>query len=141
MKPEVGDPGAVGNDVSIDRVMEALPSRVATIVSGLFREALLSPLELRRMVSDYLVSIEVAARELDYLDSQRANHIATVCHRLIDTLDEPVEQDHERLVQVAVRYFVIDDDAESDTGSLIGFDDDGLVATIIARELGLQVDA
>jgi hypothetical protein len=85
--------------------MAALPSRVATIVGRLFRQPLVSPLELRRMVSDYLVSIEVLAREPDYQDMQRANHIATTCHRLIDTLDLPVEQDHERLVQVAVRYF------------------------------------
>ena len=137
----MSDPDTPGNGVSIDRVMAALPSRVATFVGRLFGEVQVSPLELRRMVSDYLVSIEVMARELDYLDMQRANHIATLCHRLIDTLDGPVEQDHERLVQVAVRYFVIEDDAESDTESLIGFDDDCLVAIVVAKELGLQIDA
>ena len=141
MSPDAIDPGPAGHDVSIDRVMAALPARVSTIVCRLFREALVSPLELRRMVSDYLVSIEVLARELDYLDMRRVNHIATICHRLVDTLERPVEQDHQRLAQAAVRYFVIQDDAESDTESLIGFDDDCLVAITVARELGLHSDA
>lgn len=140
MKPQVVDVAAVGCDVSIDHVMAALPERVAAIVGRLFREAAVSPPELRRMVSDYLVSVEARARELDFLDLPRANHIATICHRLIDTLNGPVEKDHERLVHVAVRYFVIDDDAESDTESLIGFDDDCLVAEVVARELGLTID-
>ncbi|MGI9264538.1 MAG: hypothetical protein ACR2QU_06395 [Gammaproteobacteria bacterium] len=141
MKPQMADAATIRRDVSIDRVMAALPERVAAIVGRLFREAAVSAPELSRMVSDYLVSVEALARDVDYLDLGRANHIATICQRLIDTLKGPVEKEHERLVHVAVRYFVIDDDAESDTESLIGFDDDCLVAEVIAKELGVSIDA
>ena len=126
-------------EISIDHVMAKLPSRVGAIVDRLFREATISRAELRRLVSEYLVQVEVRAREVDYLDVPRAGHIAMICHRLIDTLRGPVEPDHARLVQAAVRYFVIDDDAESDTDSLIGFDDDCLVAEVIAAELGVSI--
>jgi hypothetical protein len=36
-----------------------------------------------------------------------------------------------------VLYFVLDEDAEADTSSLIGFDDDRLVVDTVARELGV----
>jgi uncharacterized membrane protein YkvA (DUF1232 family) len=45
-------------------------------------------------------------------------------------------EEHHRLVQAAVLYFVTDEDAESDTSSLIGFDDDRRVVRRVRTELG-----
>jgi hypothetical protein len=125
-------------DVSIDRVMQALPTRVAAIVERLFREHRSSPIELHRAVSDYRNGLEGAARDGRYIDVILATEVANLLHRLIDTLQVPVEPEHHRLVQAAVRYFVTEEDAESDRDSLIGFEDDRLVAAAVAEELGLD---
>ena len=103
-----------------------------------FREPRISQVELRRMVSEYLVELETRARETDFMDIGLATQVASLCHRLIDSLDPTVAEEHHRLVQAAVRYFLIEEDAESDTDSLIGFDDDLLVARTIAAQLGLS---
>lgn len=125
------------SEVSIDRVMQALPPRVAVIVERLFREQRSSPVELHRMVSSYLNGLTGAARSVEHLDISLAADVANLCHRMIDTLNGPVAPEHHRLVHAAVRYFVTSDDAEDDTESLIGFDDDRLVALVIAGELGV----
>ena len=45
--------------------------------------------------------------------------------------------DAERLaIQAAVRYFVLEDDAESDLNSVIGLDDDAEVVNAVLRHLG-----
>ena len=125
-------------DVSIDRVMQALPARVGAIVARQLREGRSSPIELHRTVSDYRNGLEGAARDGRYIDVILATEVANLLHRLIDTLQQPVTSEHHRLVQAAVRYFVTEEDAESDRDSLIGFEDDRLVAAAVAEELGLD---
>ncbi len=125
-------------EVSIDRVMQGLPPRVATVVERHFREHRSSPIELHRTVSDYRNGLEGAARSGRYIDVILATEVANLLHRLIDTLQGPVMAEHHRLVQAAVRYFVTEEDAESDRDSLIGFEDDRLVAAAVAEELGLD---
>lgn len=126
-----------GRDISISRVVQSLPEAVATLFDKLMREPRRSRDEMRRRVASYLVSIESLAREIDYLDIDLVERIANCCHRLIETLDEDASEDHRRLVQAAVLYFVLDEDVEGDTSSLIGFDDDRLVVEAVARELGV----
>lgn len=130
--------GKTAGDASISRVMAALPERVRRHVDYTLREPRISQVELRRMVAEYLVELESRARYADYMDIGLATEVARICHLLIDTLVQPVEEEHHRLVQAAVRYFIIEDDAESDTDSLIGFDDDRLVAETVAAVLGIS---
>ena len=129
------------DEVSIDRVMKALPPRVGLIVERLARERLSSPIELHRMVSDYRNGLEAAARSGRYLDVILATEVANLLHRLIDTIAVPVPPEQHRLVQAAVRYFVTEEDAESDQDSLIGFEDDRLVAASVAAEVGVDAGA
>jgi hypothetical protein len=128
-------------EVSIDRVMQALPPRVGLVVERLFRERRSSPIELHRMVSDYRNGLEGAARDGRYIDVILATEVANLLHRLIDTVTVPVSPEHHRLVQAAVRYFVTEEDAESDQDSLIGFEDDRLVAASVAAEVGVDAGA
>lgn len=125
-------------EVSIERVMAALPGRVAEVVERLFRERQSSPVELHRMVSDYRNAVEAAVRGGAFLDVILATQIANLLHRMIETLQHPVSAEQHRLVQAAARYFVIEHDAESDRDSLIGFEDDRLVAVAVAAELGVE---
>jgi uncharacterized membrane protein YkvA (DUF1232 family) len=138
----VNDPGHGGSDrdqeVSIARVVEFLPESIASLFDQLMREPRRSREEMRRRVASYAVSIESLARDVDYLDVDLVQRIANRCHRLIETIHDGVSEDHRRLVQAAVLYFVLDEDAEGDTSSLIGFDDDRLVVDAVARELGVD---
>ena len=130
--------GETRREVSISRVVASFPETIAALFDRLMREPRRSREEMRRRVAGYLVDIESLAREVDFVDMELVERIANRCHRLIDTLDETSSEDHRRLVQAAVLYFVLDDDAESDTGSLIGFDDDRLVVDAVASELGAE---
>jgi len=122
-------------EINISRVIAEFPETIAVIFKRLMRAPRRSREEMRRRVSGYIVQIESLAREVDYLDVDLAQYIANACHRLIDTLDGFSTEDHRCLVQAAVLYFVTDEDAEGDTSSLIGFDDDRLVAETVWREL------
>jgi len=128
-----GDPG--NPDVSIARVLGRLPVPVATIFKRLMREPRLSRQEMRRRVASYVVDLETLARAVDYIDVDLVQSIATRCFRLIDGLREQPAEDGRRLVQAAVLYFLVEDDAEGDTSSLIGFDDDRLVVDTVWEEL------
>jgi len=124
------------SEVSISRVVASLPEAIAAIFKRLMREPRLSRQEMRRRVSSYLVDLETLAREVDYIDVELVQSIAYRCQRLIDGLHERSSEEHRRLVQAAVLYFLVDDDAEGDTSSLIGFDDDRLVVDAVWDELG-----
>ena len=114
-----------------------MPESVAILFRKMMREPRRSREELRRLTAAHLLRLETAAREVDYLDVELATAIANGCHRLIDTIAPPVTEDHRRLVQAAVLYFVLDEDVEGDTTSLIGLDDDRLVVEAVCDEVAV----
>lgn len=125
--------------VAVNRVKARLPARVRDVFVPLLEEPRLSQEELRRMVVEYSAALAAVARERDYLDGELATGLAQDCHRLLDSLSREVSEEHHRLVQAAVRYYVLDADAECDTDSLIGFDDDQLVVGAVAEEIHVPV--
>lgn len=131
-----GDPHAA-QDIAIARVIVRLPGPVETVFRRMMREPRHSREELRRLVVSHLIKLEALAREVDYLDVELAAEVANRCHRLIDSIAPPVVEDHRRLVQAAILYFVLDEDVEGDTTSLIGLDDDRLVVDTVCDELGV----
>ncbi|MDH3915692.1 MAG: hypothetical protein OEU49_02095 [Chromatiales bacterium] len=122
---------------SVARVVESLPEAIAALFQRLMSGPRLSREELRRRVATYLVSVEVSSRDVDHMDVDTAQAIANRCHRLIDTLTVDSGEQHRRMVQAAVLYFVMESDAEDDRESLIGFEDDKLVVEAACRELGV----
>ena len=128
-------------EVSITRIVDQLPESVEQVFRRMMRELRRSREELRRLVATHLVRLETASRATDFIDAPLAGHIANLCHRLIDTIAPPVEEDHRRVVQAAVLYFALEEDVESDTDSLIGLDDDRLVVNAVCRELGIDTNA
>lgn len=124
-------------ELSVARVMESLPEAIAALFQRLMAGPRLSREELRRRVATYLVSVEVSSRDVDHMDVNTAQAIANRCYRLIDTLTVESGEQHRRMVQAAVLYFVMEADAEDDRESLIGFEDDKLVVETACRELGM----
>jgi hypothetical protein len=121
-----------------DRVLTSAPAGAA----GLLREYLKEPLrevsELREEVRSYLSHLEHLSTEAEFLDLTLARRIGAQCAALLEGLNPHGSEDAHRLVQAAIRYFIEDDDAEGDTTSPIGFDDDAEVVEIVARELGRE---
>jgi uncharacterized membrane protein YkvA (DUF1232 family) len=89
-------------------------------------------------VEAYLEALPEAARVHEFLDVGKARSVGARCLRLIDTLTLATPESAHRAIQAAVLYFVLDDDAESDTESVIGFDDDEQIVAAVERILGIS---
>lgn len=72
------------------------------------------------------------------MDLITASKVARQCETLIATIDSGTKEMNHRLIHAALRYFVLSQDAESDTASPVGFDDDALVVEKVAKELGRE---
>jgi len=93
--------------------------------------------ELREALRAHLEKITSAVAENEFLDLRLARAIAASVEALLDeaaTRDEHAR----RLVQAAVRYFLLDDDAEHDLESVCGLDDDAAVCNAVASALGRE---
>ena len=110
---------------------------IQRIVEQLSQEELTSPQVLADELETYVQDIRNTSRS-EFFDLQTANRVTVLCRRLLDALPaDPPERQH-RLTQLAIRYFVLEEDAEDDNDSLIGFDDDLQVAITVIEELGLH---
>ena len=69
---------------------------------------------------------------------ETAHRVTVLCRQLLDALPTNPEDKQHRLTQLAISYFVLEEDAEDDNESLIGFDDDLQVAIAVIEELGLH---
>lgn len=69
-------------------------------------------------------------------DPQLARSLAEASLKLLGTLNDDTPDQTRRMVQAAVRYFVIEEDADSDLGSILGLDDDAEVLNAVLRRLG-----
>lgn len=108
---------------------DELLSDTKAIVAVLLEEPLYPVEELQR---------DIAAYESEITAAPAADHelgLALV-ERSAALLEAAVCEHTHRLAQVAVRYFVMDDDGEDDLATAFGFDDDVEVFNAIACELG-----
>lgn len=112
-----------------------IPREAAAMFARLCSEPSVSVEVLRSELREHLVRISGALAANEFLDGALATAIAKAAEGL---LDESVGRDsHDRaLVQAAVRYFVLDDDADHDLESVCGLDDDAAVCNAVARALG-----
>ena len=120
------------------RVLGAASPAIATVLRGILDEPIRDVSELREEVRSYLAKLRDLSGDLEFLDLALAQHLAVRCVALIDGLGPDSPPETQRLVQAAARYFVEDDDAEGDTISPIGFDDDAEVIELVAREIGRE---
>lgn len=103
------------------------------VVSRLLGERLQDVEALRAQVEQHHVHVRHDAGPLTDLDAAAALHEATLS--LLDrTSDASVRV--RRLAQVAVRYFVLQDDGDDDLHSPYGFDDDVEVFNAVVRAIG-----
>ena len=94
-----------------------------------------SPEELGKRTERYLEELRTRAARSEFLDLSTATQVARGCLELVRRLGESPEASRHRVVQAAVDYFTLEDDAEADS-SIVGFDDDLEVLLVTATVLG-----
>ncbi len=120
----------------MEKLLSELPSDASQLMRDLLTEDLIPVPRLRSELAEHLAQLKEHASTHEFIDLDTASLLNSVCHRLLDQLTESSSEDHRRMVQVAVRYFILDEDAESDLHSPIGFDDDARVVRAVAAAVG-----
>jgi len=115
--------------------LEGIPPSAASTFERLLGVAARDADVLRRSVDRYLETIIEAAQTRTHLDTTLAGAIATSCHALIDELPTASEENGRRIV-AAVEYFLLPRDGEGDLAYIDGLDDDAMVVTAVASNLG-----
>lgn len=121
-----------------EAVLAQVPASIADRLRPLLEERPVPEAVLRSELRSYLGGVVRRAREQPLLDLPMARDLADRCGALLDGLAADAPELHRRLVQAALRYFILDDDVESDTGSMTGFDDDAIVVDVVARAVGRE---
>jgi hypothetical protein len=134
------DPDSPGPlfDTPLDRAVANLPAETREFVRTLASEPRRSAQELLGEVRSYLKELEGLAESLEFLDLATARRLAVQCEALLSGDTDTFSDETHHLIQIAVRYFVEDEDGEGDTTSLVGFDDDAEVIVAIAKAVGRE---
>ncbi|MBW2524060.1 MAG: hypothetical protein JRI23_07790 [Deltaproteobacteria bacterium] len=107
---------------------------------SLWRQLLSQPLvpisELQSELRRYQQSLARSAQWSDEVDPVLARSLGNACVKLLSTVTDETEPAARQAIQAAVRYFILEDDAESDLDSVIGLDDDAEVLNAVLAYLG-----
>lgn len=117
--------------------IRGLPPVAREVFERLMNEPLRDIEDLRNEVREYVVVIETAARENPYVDDVLARDIARVCEGLFDAVNDRTPAWVRRQIQAAARYFVTEEDGDSDL-AIGGLDEDAAVANAVAQHLGRE---
>ena len=122
----------------LDRLLRGAPVEARPLLQALWETEVQSVDTMRTEVAAYRDTLADLQTRHEFLDRSTADRIALQLDSLLSWLGAHPNPDSARLIHVAVRYFVEDDDGESDFDSPIGFDDDAEVVEAVARMLGQQ---
>jgi hypothetical protein len=115
--------------------IEGIPPVARATFDALMKEPLREPDALLREVALYVEMIESAAVDNPYVDNDLGRSIARVCDGLLHGMSSTLPEHTRRQIQAAVRYFVTEDDGDSDL-AIGGLDEDAAVANAVAAHLG-----
>ena len=117
--------------------MDGIPAAAKPLWSQLVVAELKPVHELFTEVKAYENALAQRAewRDTD-VDPALARALVEASSRLLGTLNDDTPETTRRMVQAAVRYFVIEDDADSDLDSILGLDDDAEVMNAVLVKLG-----
>jgi len=95
----------------------------------------LAAMELRQEIINHVEDFHKALKYNEFLDIDTAIRIAKVLINLLDNYDS-YPKSHQKLIVGAARYFVSPHDADPDTTSLLGLDDDAAVLNYVLDTIG-----
>lgn len=134
-----GDPASGGTDQRPPRVRSeeslSLDPEIQVIYHELLDEPLERPISLQYEISGYLTMLSTTSEPASARDARIARSIAERLQVLLDYVSsENMGREALRLVQAAVRYFTVAEDAIPDSTEG-GFDDDAAVFNFVATRL------
>ena len=100
---------------------------------GLLTDEELTALSIE--IVDHVDEIRRALRHNEFLDVDTAERLASVLQLLLGEYDQFGASEKE-LIAGAARYFVHSHDADPDTGSVLGLDDDTAVLNYVVEAIG-----
>lgn len=118
-----------------DPILARLLSDSRPVVERLLAEPPWSVTQLRADLDAFDETLGENASTLADLDTAQA--LILGCHALLDLVKQPDERAR-RLLHVAIRYVVLEEDGDGDLDSPFGFDDDVEVFNAVVAELGLD---
>lgn len=117
-------------------VPAGIPAEARNRFQELLHEPLMAPEVLLKEVDDCVGMVRRVVMEGAPLDVSMVERLADQAREMVGRAGTDAPEPQRRMVQAAVRYFVLADDAEGDLVSLMGFDDDALVLEAVAAQLG-----
>ena len=112
-----------------------IPTLAREVFDRLMTEPLRDPEDMRRECALYMQVIENAAAQNPYVDDDVGREIARICDALLAAVDDDTPDHTRRQIQAAARYFVTEEDGDSDL-AIGGLDEDAAVANAVAEHLG-----
>lgn len=123
----------------LPETLPGVPEEARELFAVLVSERPLTRASLEREVLGYIQLVRGERRAGRGVDARLADALAEASLALLEHLDdEGCSDEHRRLIQAAVRYFVLEEDADGDFSSPSGFDDDAAVMNAVARHLGRE---
>ncbi|MEM9693857.1 MAG: hypothetical protein AAGA56_15020 [Myxococcota bacterium] len=117
--------------------LKGIPDVARPLWTKLVAEDLLPVHELFASVRSYRESLARRAQVADTaVDLKLVDALTDTSLELLGSLQDDTPEQTRRLVQAAVRYFVIEDDADRDLDSILGLDDDAEVLNAVVAHLG-----
>ncbi len=127
------------SDLSSLESLEGIPEAAMPLWKQLVNEPIRPVHALFKELRDYQQTISQRSqwRNAD-VDRDLANGLMDASLQMLSILKDDTAEDERRLVQAAVRYFIIEDDADSDLDSILGLDDDAQVVNAVLKHLGRE---
>ncbi len=119
------------------RVLAAIDPDTGEAICSFLDEPLVATEDLAELTRVYFKQLESLAETGEEIDLDRVIELAVRCERLLDELDDSMPEDHQRLIQAAIRYFVDNEDVDGDLDMVNGINDDGSVIEAVALTLGM----
>ncbi len=111
-----------------------LPHETLPVLRRLWTTPTEAPESLADAVRLHVKAVDDLARRNEFLDPRQAQDLAATCLALLQQLEPDTPLLHRKLTELAVRYFVLEHDADSDF-DIAGLDDDIAVVHAIASYL------
>lgn len=116
-----------------------LPAQSRSLFTRLYQEPTIATEDLIDAVQGYRQYIEVTYRKTRQVNVDVGIQLEKAALGLLKSISNKTSEQSRRLIQAAVRYFVLEDDGNgSDLASLDGLDDDAMVMNAVLRYLGLD---
>lgn len=116
--------------------LPGIPYEARELWTRLLAEEPMPLASLRSELNDYNQSIVRKTRVSEDIDPTLARALVQAARRMLDLVDAGTPEETRRLIQAAVRYFILEEDAESDLDTVLGLDDDAAVMNAVARHIG-----